>query len=179
MLQILSQTKSSNEKITEIDVSKLPSAKEGETVVKVKETKQVKETKPSLSKNLKTVPDQVQNAIKTMSSRIQTYILYFAPTNIGNKILIAYIILFLLGLIFCIFRNPEYGCMLMAIPVCMIILTILLCAGNFGLPTLMDPARCSIYYAYLFPLAAAVGLDGVLYLLLMPKRCKVFKMHCR
>ncbi len=170
-----SQTKSSNEKITEIDVSKLPSAKEGETVVKVKETKQVKETKPSLSKNLKTVPDQVQNAIKTMSSRIQTYILYFAPTNIGNKILIAYIILFLLGLIFCIFRNPEYGCMLMAIPVCMIILTILLCAGNFGLPTLMDPARCSIYYAYLFPLAAAVGLDGVLYLLLMPKRCKVFR----
>lgn len=163
------QTKSSNEKITEIDVSKLPSAKEGETVVKVKEVKL------SLSEKLKTVPDKVQNAIKTMSSRIQTYILYFAPTDIGNKILFAYIILLLLGLIFCIFRKPEYGGMIMAISFCMIILTILLCAGNFGLPTLMDPARCSIYYAYLLPLAAAVGIDGVLYLLLMPKRCKVFR----
>lgn len=34
------------------------------------------------------------------------------------------------------------------------ILTLLLCASGLGLPMLMDPARCSIYYVYLLILTA-------------------------
>ena len=49
----------------------------------------------------------------------------------------------------------------------MFILTILLCAGRIGLPPLMDSARCSIYFAYLFPIATTFLCDGVIYLIFL------------
>ena len=57
----------------------------------------------------------------------------------------------------------------MSAGLCMGILTLLLCAGNLGLPVLMDPARCSIYYAYLLVAALTVLADGIIYLLFMPR----------
>ena len=47
------------------------------------------------------------------------------------------------------------------------ILTLLLCASGLGLPMLMDPARCSIYYVYLLILTLTVLMDGILYLIFM------------
>lgn len=57
----------------------------------------------------------------------------------------------------------------MSVGFCMLILTVLLCAGPFGLPTLMDAARCSIYYAYLLPVAGVVLADGILCFMTMPQ----------
>ena len=51
------------------------------------------------------------------------------------------------------------------------ILTLLLCASGLGLPMLMDPARCSIYYVYLLILTLTVLVDGILYLIFM---CRLF-----
>lgn len=50
---------------------------------------------------------------------------------------------------------------------CMGILTLLLCASGLGLPMLMDPTRCSIYYVYLLILTLTVLMDGILYLIFM------------
>ena len=63
----------------------------------------------------------------------------------------------------------------MAVGFCMLILTVLLCAGPFGLPTLMDAARCSIYYAYLLPVAGVMLVDGILYFILMPKVLRIIR----
>lgn len=156
------QVTSGNGKTTEIDVSKLPSAGEGETTVIVEQKK------PSLSEKLEAVPDKVQNAVKVMSSRIQDFILRVDREDTGSVVLAAYAGLIILGLLFCIFRKQEYGAGLMSVGFCMFILTILLCSGTFGLPTLMDAARCSIYYAYLMPAAAVLLADGILYFVLMP-----------
>ena len=73
----------------------------------------------------------------------------------------------LLGLIFIILRKTTYGEMLMSAGFCMGILTLLLCASGLGLPMLMDPARCSIYYVYLLILTLTVLMDGILYLIFM------------
>ena len=55
------------------------------------------------------------------------------------------------------------------------ILTLLLCAGNLGLPVLMDPARCSIYYAYLLVAVLTLLGDGILYLIFMPRILRVIR----
>ena len=43
------------------------------------------------------------------------------------------------------------------------IMALLLAAGNLGLPTLMDAARCSMYFAYLLPVAFVFCADAILY----------------
>lgn len=40
---------------------------------------------------------------------------------------------------------------------------VLLCSGELGLPTLMDPARCSIYFAYLLWSVPILVVDSLLY----------------
>ena len=55
------------------------------------------------------------------------------------------------------------------------ILTLLLCAGNLGLPVLMDPTRCSIYYAYLLVAVLTLLGDGILYLIFMPRILRVIR----
>lgn len=69
-----------------------------------------------------------------MSSRILEFIIKLDVKNIGYMILASFALLLLLGFIFCVFRRTEYGAMLMSMGFCMWIVTILLCAGVFGLP---------------------------------------------
>lgn len=58
---------------------------------------------------------------------------------------------------------------------CMVILTILLCAGTFGLPPLMDGARCSIYYAYLLSGVPVLLLDGIVCLFFRAKKVRLWR----
>ena len=163
------QVESENSNITEIDVSNLPSAKKGETTVKVEKKK------ISIGERIKVIPDKIRNSFNVMYSRIQNFIIYIEGKNTGKQIMAGYVCLLVFGLAFLIFRKPEYGCMLMSAGFCMLILTLLLCAGDFGLPTLMDPARCSIYYAYLLAGAAALFGDGIICIVLNLKRLKVYR----
>ena len=63
--------------------------------------------------------------------------------------------------------------MVLSFGFCMGILTLLLCAGILGLPVLMDPARCSIYYAYLLAAALTVLADSVISLVFMPEVLRI------
>ena len=122
--------------------------------------------KPSMTEKMKSVlekiariPEKIKNTWKMMAQRIWDFVIN-TPTKWPSYAILAGIVcLIVLGIVFCMIRNASYGKMLLSAGLCMGILTLLLCAGNLGLPVLMDPARCSIYYTYLLAAALTVLAD--------------------
>lgn len=122
--------------------------------------------KPSMTEKMKSVlekiariPEKIKNTWKMMAQRIWDFVIN-TPTKWPSYAILAGIAcLIVLGIVFCVIRNAGYGKMLLSVGLCMGILTLLLCAGNLGLPVLMDPARCSIYYTYLLAAALSILID--------------------
>lgn len=112
------------------------------------------------------VLEKIKKLPSIASQRILEYVVMTDKQKGGYVILFCILALFPLGMLLCIFRR-EYGEMLVAVGASMALITILLCAGKLGLPPLMDPARCSIYFAYLFMLCPVLLLDGISYLIFM------------
>lgn len=162
--------------VMEIDVSDLPSAQENESGGQTQtETTAPAVPKVSFGEKIRKIPGKAKNALSEMSSRILEFIIKLDVKNIGYMILASFALLLLLGLVFCIFRQTEYGAMLMSMGFCMWIVTILLCAGVFGLPPLMDGARCSIYYVYLLSAALTALADGLLYMVLPLRKLRLVR----
>lgn len=136
--------------------------------------------KPSMTEKMKSVlekiariPEKIKNTWKMMAQRIWDFVIN-TPTKWPSYAILAGIAcLIVLGIVFCMIRNAGYGKMLLSVGLCMGILTLLLCAGNLGLPVLMDPARCSIYYTYLLAAALTVLADGIISLLFMQGVLKI------
>lgn len=131
--------------------------------------------KPSLADKISRIPEKIKNAGIMMIKRIGEFILNSSQEWCAYTVLAGVGILILLGLLFGFFRKSTYGGILLSAGFCMGILTLLLCAGNLGLPVLMDPARCSIYYVYLLIMAATVLGDGIIYLIFMPAVLKILR----
>lgn len=162
--------------VMEIDVSDLPSAQENESGGQMQtETTAPAVPKVSFGEKIRKIPGKAKNALSEMSSRILEFIIKLDVKNIGYMILASFALLLLLGFIFCVFRQTEYGAMLMSMGFCMWIGTILLCAGVFGLPPLMDGARCSIYYVYLLSAALTALADGLLYMVLPLRKLRLVR----
>lgn len=125
--------------------------------------------KHSLAEKAREIPKKMKNLREMMIRRIQEFIINSQEQWCAYAVLVGIAVLILLGLMFIILRRITYGEMLMSAGFCMGILTLLLCAGNLGLPVLMDPARCSIYYVYLLIVSITVLGDGLLYLIFMPR----------
>lgn len=125
--------------------------------------------KHSLTDKAREIPKKMKNLREMMIRRIQEFIINSQEQWCAYAVLAGIAVLSLLGLMFIILRRITYGEMLMSAGFCMGILTLLLCAGNLGLPVLMDPARCSIYYVYLLIVSITVLGDGLLYLIFMPR----------
>ena len=162
--------------VMEIDVSDLPSAQENESGGQTQtETTAPAVPKVSFGEKIRKIPGKAKNALSEMSSRILEFIIKLDVKNIGYMILASFALLLLLGFIFCVFRQTEYGAMLMSMGFCMWIVTILLCANLFGLPPLMDGARCSIYYVYLLSAALTALADGLLYMVLPLRKLRLVR----
>ena len=162
--------------VMEIDVSDLPSAQENESGGQMQtETTAPAVPKVSFGEKIRKIPGKAKNALSEMSSRILEFIIKLDVKNIGYMILASFALLLLLGFIFCVFRQTEYGAMLMSMGFCMWIVTILLCANLFGLPPLMDGARCSIYYVYLLSAALTALADGLLYMVLPLRKLRLVR----
>lgn len=112
--------------------------------------------KHSLTDKAREIPKKMKNLREMMIRRIQEFIINSQEQWCAYAVLAGIAVLILLGLMFIILRRITYGEMLMSAGFCMGILTLLLCAGNLGLPVLMDPARCSIYYVYLLIVSITV-----------------------
>ena len=162
--------------VMEIDVSDLPSAQENESGGQMQtETTAPAVPKVSFGEKIRKIPGKAKNALSEMSSRILEFIIKLDVKNIGYMILASFALLLLLVFIFCVFRQTEYGAMLMSMGFCMWIVTILLCAGVFGLPPLMDGARCSINYVYLLSAALTALADGLLYMVLPLRKLRLVR----
>lgn len=162
--------------VMEIDVSDLPSAQENESGGQTQtETTAPAVPKVSFGEKIRKIPGKVKNALAAMSNRILEFVIKLDVKNIGYMILASFALLLLLGFIFCVFGQPGYGAMLMSMGFCMWIVTILLCAGVFGLPPLMDGARCSIYYVYLLSAALTALADGLLYMVLPLRKLRLVR----
>lgn len=141
-----------------------------------KNTPTVTETpKPSLGEKVGEIPGKIKDTWNMMAQRLREFIINLPEKWCAYAVLTGIGVLILLGLVFIIFRRTAYGEMLMSAGFCMGILTLLLCAGNLGLPVLMDPARCSIYYAYLLVAVLTLLGDGILYLIFMPRILRVIR----
>ena len=141
-----------------------------------KNTPTVTETpKPSLGEKVGEIPGKIKDTWNMMAQRLREFIINSPEKWCAYAVLSGIGMLILMGLLFIILRKITYGEMLMSAGFCMGILTLLLCAGNLGLPMLMDGARCSIYYVYLLVAALTVLGDGILYLVCMPGTLKIFR----
>ena len=141
-----------------------------------KNTPTVTETpKPSLGEKVGEIPGKIKDTWNMMAQRLREFIINLPEKWCAYAVLSGIGVLILMGLLFIILRKITYGEMLMSAGFCMGILTLLLCAGNLGLPMLMDGARCSIYYVYLLVAALTVLGDGILYLVCMLATLKIFR----
>ena len=132
-------------------------------------------SKPSLGEKVGEIPGKIKDTWNMMAQRLREFIINSPEKWCAYAVLSGIGVLILMGLLFIILRKITYGEMLMSAGFCMGILTLLLCAGNLGLPMLMDGARCSIYYVYLLVAALTVLGDGILYLVCMPGILKIFR----
>ena len=137
--------------------------------------KETEAPKPSMTEKMKSVlekitqiPEKIKGIWKMMAQRIRDFIINSPAKWCANAILTAIGLLLIFGLLYCVIRKFSYGEMVLSFGFCMGILTLLLCAGILGLPVLMDPARCSIYYAYLLAAALTVLADSVISLVFTP-----------
>lgn len=142
--------------------------------------KETEVPKPSMTEKMKSVlekitqiPEKIKGIWKMMAQRIRDFIINSPAKWCANAILTAIGLLLILGLLYCVIRKFSYGEMVLSFGFCMGILTLLLCAGILGLPVLMDPARCSIYYAYLLAAALTVLADSVISLVFMPEVLRI------
>lgn len=131
--------------------------------------------KPSFGERVGEISEKIKNTWNMMAQKLRSFIINPTEEWCAYVVLAGIGALVLLGLLFVIFRKVVYGEMLMSLGFCMGALTLLLCAGNLGLPVLMDPARCSIYYVYLLVVALTMLGDGILYLVFMPRILKVIR----
>ena len=131
--------------------------------------------KPSLGEKVGEIPGKIKDTWNMMAQRLRKFIINSPEKWCAYAVLSGIGVLILMGLFFIILRKITYGEMLMSAGFCMGILTLLLCAGDLGLPMLMDGARCSIYYVYLLVAALTVLGDGILYLVCMPGTLKIFR----
>ena len=131
--------------------------------------------KLSLGEKVGEIPGKIKDTWNMMAQRLGEFIINSPEKWCAYAVLSGIGVLILMGLLFIILRKITYGEMLMSAGFCMGILTLLLCAGNLGLPMLMDGARCSIYYVYLLVAALTVLGDGILYLVCMPGTLKIFR----
>lgn len=131
--------------------------------------------KPSLGEKVGEIPGKIKDTWNMMAQRLREFIINSPEKWCAYAVLSGIGVLILMGLLFIILRKITYGEMLMSAGFCMGILTLLLCAGDLGLPMLMDGARCSIYYVYLLVAALTVLGDGILYLVCMPGTLKIFR----
>lgn len=131
--------------------------------------------KPSLTDKVREISEKIINVWNMMVQRIRGFIINSTEQWTAYVVLIGIGILILLGALLVVFHRTVYGEMIMSAGFCMGMLTLLLCAGNLGLPVLMDPARCSIYYVYLLIPAMTLLGDGMIYLVFMPKILKIFR----
>lgn len=117
-----------------------------------------------------TFVNSIHERMKSLFSDTVQKTRIYVLAGLKNEVVEGYyfLVVFLIaaGILMSMFRQPDYGSMLISTSVFMILMTALLMASRLGLPTLMDPSRCSMYFAYGVPLVLSFSVDVIIYILL-------------
>ena len=119
--------------------------------------------------------EKVQYVLNAYKEDMQEAVLKLEYGDSYKMVLWGILAVIALGLLFMVFGKYCYGAMMVSCGIYMVLMSALLSAGDLGLPSLMDPGRCSIYYAYSVPILLALIVDAVLNLLMWAKEMAKFK----
>lgn len=111
--------------------------------------------------------ERLGRAKESVAAQINSFIFQNVPEQTGAFCLYAMAALTLLGLCHFVFPGRRtYGMALISMGVAAGCIALLLDAGSLGIPRLMDPARCSIYFAYIGICVPVLLVDGIVYAVL-------------
>ena len=135
-------------------------------------------TTPAVQEETKRISfsERVTKGWFVIESRLKTYVFDLPYVDGVRWIMFSFLGLIGLGIFYILVRRVCYGAMLVSTGLYMLFMCVMMSAGSFGLPSLMDASRGSIYFAYSFPVALAFALDGVLYFPFFLLRGKAWKV---
>lgn len=123
---------------------------------------------------------QIRNKVKQIWIEVENILkayVFSLPYDDGvHWIMISFLGLIGLGCFYILARRVCYGAMLVSTGLYMFFMCVMMGARVFGLPSLMDGSRGSVYFSYTYPLAFTLTLDAALYLPFFLLRGKVWKM---
>lgn len=121
---------------------------------------------------LKSDPQEFLNKVRLYAKKLwyhlesmtQEYVLIKFTLNQVWLLYCGVAALLVIALLMFLIRQFDYGAEILSSIAFTGCMCLLLISGRIGLPTLMDPARCSIYFAYMLPLILTLFIDILLYL---------------
>lgn len=107
----------------------------------------------------KTVRRNHSTLYNGISNTLLVYVLKGMPSEFFSYILGGFAVMVVFGLLACVMKHPEYGCMLIAIVIFNFLMLALLASNWLGIPALMEPNRAAIYEAYTLAMTVGVLFD--------------------
>lgn len=124
----------------------------------------------------KDLGERMSHAWKQMEGRLKEYVFNLPYKEGVHWIMISFLGLIGLGCFYILARQACYGAMLVSTGIYMLLMCVMLSASAFGLPSLMDGNRGSIYFSYTYPVTLTFMVDGVLYFPFFGLRGKAWKV---
>lgn len=113
------------------------------------------------------IKDRITKAPEYIENALNLYIFSDGFLYFSRIFIYLIVLLEIIGLIFLILPRADkfYGSVLVSTSFYIFFMVILLCAGDLGLPPLMNSARASIYLVYSIPVFFTFLTDGTIYFL--------------
>ena len=117
---------------------------------------------------------KILGRIMYRADRFRNHILLSVMSDINGNNTYVFVVVFYtpiliaVGLTIMIIKKKDemYGGVLIATGIIMLLMNIVLASKELGIPSLMDPNRCSVYFAYIIAVATPLVADGIVYLFL-------------
>lgn len=157
----VSQEESKDNQITN-EVEQQQSIQENTTSVKAEDNGNVTPVVSEKSLGTK-IKEGVHHFFDKTSYKMNNYIWNVRADWLLKWFWISVVVLLAEGVLYMVGRRFCYGAMLISCAVYLTLMIILLTADSFGLPVLLDSARCCIYLAYMLPILLVMPMDGILH----------------
>lgn len=105
-----------------------------------------------------------QSVFNSLRSAASTYISKNQNPYVTDSIYYCMAGTAILGILFFVLHESDYAAQLLSVGIFILIMNVVLAAGWFHLPRIMDGNRCSIYFCYVLPILWCYTVDAVLVL---------------
>ncbi len=122
------------------------------------------------AQNLKEKVVHFKNIIRTA---VKSNVFSRGSDSLCNFAFVCMGIMAILGILYLLGEDKEYGAVLLSISSGIFFMMILLASGKLGLPSLLETGRCSLYTSYLLPAAPVLALDALLCTLFDQKKKEI------